>query len=251
MSDQYSDVDENGSPLAIVRSFETLSQLSRFGQEERESELAGSRVVFTYDREDAEWSALYAEDTERSEHWLDDLAPRVDLACALEGIDGDIEVGSTWELSTDFLSDVLYPGGQRIWVEPSEAVGTPLQAIFLRIRRVATIQRQSELEGKITATLTKVAEVEDVRLASIEVEVRVEGDFDVVEELEGQSRRRGARSSYSNGTLKQSLEGELMILWNLTANRAESIEGELSGDLELDVAWSMGGSQSEPGFIFH
>ncbi len=261
LSEEYPKVTEGGAPLRIVRSYETLSTGQERGGEELEdvkfldtegeSDLSGSSVVFTYEPDSDEWSAAYAEDAEGEEDWLDELAPRVDLAGLLDGADDEIEVGSSWELSPSFLNDVLDPGGAVIQLADPEVDDAPEGAIQLRLPGESSIKRYDDLEGEITASFTEIVEEDDMRLAKIVVEVNVEAELDVIEDLEAEADERGSAETYAEGILTRALEGKLTVLWNLGENRAESIEGELTGSAEMDVEWSMSNGEMELEIVFH
>jgi hypothetical protein len=261
LSDEFPKVDDEGSPLTIVRSYETLNTGTERGGEEREgvtvldtegeSDLTGSTVVFTYDPESEEWSAAYAEDAEGEEEWLEDLAPRVDLSGLLGGVEEDLEVGGSWSLPPSFLSDLLDPGGAVIQLAEPEADDAPEGAVQLRLPGESSIKRYEDLDGDLTATLAEITEEDDTRVAKIVVKVDVEGDLDVIEDLEEEADERGSNETYLDGTLARTLEGEFTILWNLTKNRPESIEGELSGSAEMDVEWSMSAGADELEITFH
>ena len=254
-SDEFPAVAKDGSPLTITRSYETIStETEREGGEredvvvletEGDSDLTGASVIFTYDPEAEDWSAAYAEGSEGEEDWLEELSPRVDLARLLEGLDEDSEVGASWDVSPAFLMDVLQPGGDVIQIATPERDDIPEGGVQLTLPGADSIKRFEDLEGDVTATFEEIVEEDDMRLAKIVVEVNVAADLDIIEELEGEADERGSGETYTDATLARSLEGQLTILWNLEANRPESIEGELSGSSEMAVEWSMSAGQGE------
>lgn len=261
LSDEFPAVDEDGSPMAITRSYETISTETDRGGEaledvviletEGDSDLTGCSVVFTYDPDAEDWSAAFAEDSDGEDDWLDELSPRVDLARLLEGADEDFEVGATWEVSPEFLADVLQPGGTVIQIEKPERDDIPEGGIQLTLPGGDSIQRYDELEGDVSATFQEIVEEDEMRLAKIVVEVDVSADLDVIEDLEEEADERGSGETYTDGTLTRTLEGQLTILWNLEENRPESIEGEISGSSEIDVEWSMSTGEMELEIVFH
>ena len=261
VSDEFLAVAEDGSPLRIMRSFETLTtEMERGGEEvegatiienEGESQLAGMDVAFTYDPESQEWNAAFGEDSDGDDDWLEGLAPRLDLARLLEGAGEELEVGASWEVPTEFLSDVLLPGGEVIHLDDPDEADVPEGGIQLTLPGEESIERYEECEGDITATFESIEEEGESRLAKIVVEVSVTADLDVIDDLEEQADERGSAETYAEATLSRSLEGKLTILWNLKTNRPESIEGELSGSSEMSVEWSMSAGEMELEISFH
>lgn len=259
--DTFTKVSGERAPLAITRSYESLSTgKSRAGgesgdegeivflAEDGESQLAGASVDFTYDAEDDAWSAAFAEDSEGEDEWLNSLAPRVDLAGVLP-IE-EIEVGDSWELDSAILEDILRPGGDVIIMEDPEMDNLPEGGIAITLPSSGSIERWDEYEGDIEATFEEIVEDDGRRLAKIVVKVDVESDLDIIEALEEQADERGSNEAYSDGTLTRSLEGAITIHWNLKTHRPHSLEGELQGSSEMKVDWTMGngGFDLELGF---
>ncbi|QDV05308.1 hypothetical protein Poly30_08040 [Planctomycetes bacterium Poly30] len=259
--DSFTKVTGNGAPLAISRAFETLgTDKAREGLSEDvtslenggESLLMGATVDFTFDSEAETWSAAFSDDSSGEDEWLDDLAPRIDLASVLP--EEEVEVGDSWDVPASLLADVLRPGGEVIVLNEPDAGNLPEGGVQITLPSSGSIDRLDEFEGELTATLEEVLEEEGQRLAKIVFEVDVSADLDIVEELEAEADERGSEEDYTDGTLNRTLEGQLTVLWNLKTNRPVSISGELSGTSELRVEWSMGAGDSgdftlELGFV--
>jgi hypothetical protein len=238
LSDEYLDVDDDGIPTQIARSFEALlSEMSNDnGDGETDSELVGETVVFGYDAEEEEWSAEYGEDSDGEADWLDGLIARIDLAGVLP--EDDAEFGDSWELPPTFLAAVLKPGGQLMVQATEEDDEGEEGSIQITLPGGDNYSVFEEFEGDVTATLKEIVDEDDKRVAMIVVTVDVEADVDIIDQLEDQADERGADEAYSDATLTRTLEGELIVLWNLETNRPESLGGELSGNTELNVEWT-------------
>ncbi len=256
LSDEFNKASEDGAPLTITRSYETLqtgvdAEGLDDGEveailEEGQSDLAGLSVVFTYDADAEEWSAAYHEDSEGDDEWLDDLDARVDLADLFAGADDDGPTpGDSWDLDPTFLSQVLNPGGDVIVIE-SEGPDEPEEgSIAITLPDGGEIDRFDEYEGELVATFKEIVEEDEQRFAKIVVKVDVEADLDVIDDLEDMIEEGAAEISYSEGNLVRTFEGELTILWDLDGNHAVSLEGELSGVSEFAVEWSLSMDEME------
>ena len=238
LSDEYLDVDDEGVPTQIVRSYEALlSETSRDDNDtEVDSELVGETVVFGYDADAEEWSAEYGEDSDGESDWLDGLTPRIDLAGVLP--DDDVDVGDTWEVPPSFLAGVLKPGGDMM-VQASEEDDEPEEgSIQITLPGGNDFAIFEEFEGDINAMLKEVVEEDDTRLAKITVAVDVEADVDLIDQLEDKADDRGVDEAYEGANLTRTLEGELTVMWNLETNRVVSLSGNLSGNTEVNVEWT-------------
>ena len=101
--DTFPKATEDGAPLSITRSYETVgSEMAREGlegagiiaiDESGASDLEGIEVEFAYDADAEEWSATFAEESDGDEEWLEELTPRVDLTGLLP--DDSVDVGDT------------------------------------------------------------------------------------------------------------------------------------------------------------
>lgn len=241
--DEFGEVGEDGSPSSISRSFETLESVYVAGdsgdENESESELTGETVVFSFDPDSEEWTSAFGEDSEGEDDWLEDLAPRVDLAAVLP--DSESEVGDTWEVNAGVLGNLLEPGGT-VFVQESEDDDSDDEegTIHIVLPGGDEFGTFEDFEGELTATLEEVTEEDDLRLAKILLAVDVEADLDITDELEERAADRGVEESYSEASVVRSFEGEVTILWDLDAHRPYSLAGELNGFTELRAEWSVG-----------
>ncbi|MEM8709916.1 MAG: hypothetical protein AAGG01_03110 [Planctomycetota bacterium] len=257
VSEEIAKATEEGGPLVISRSYETVTvDVEREGLEESEgmvirdddgsSELEGATVIFEFDEDAEDWSASFAEDSSGSEEWLEELAPRIDLASLLPGGDPPA-VGDTWDIDPAHLVDLLLPGGEVVVDTPEDSGDVPDGAISITVPSAGDIKGHDELEGDLTGTFQEVVAEDEGSFARIVIKVDVSAEIDIVDLLEQAAEDRGVEESYNEAVLDRAMEGELTLLWDLKNHRAASLEGVLSGTEELVADWSIdaGGNNIE------
>lgn len=180
------------------------------------SELEETAVVFQRGSAEDEFSASFAEDFEDlDESLLEGLLAEANLSDFLP--EAPVEVGENWEPELGaFINMSNFSGDLKVIPEGEEVAEDDFAEQF-----------DENLEGKIEATLKELRSEDGSRLAwivlSMELETRVVLESEFEEDGTSGSAKEEHRFEFS-------LEGGL--LWNLSANRAHSLE--LSGDLQLD-----------------
>ncbi|TAJ24140.1 MAG: hypothetical protein EPO68_01985 [Planctomycetota bacterium] len=227
--DEYKQV-EKGELRALVRTYEEASDTqvqsmkSPRGEQSREreakTELLGKSVAFQFDAEKDEWKREFVGDAGD-----DALLPGLDAEYELLGLLPEAEVGAgdQWELDTRALAALAFPGGDL------GMHGEDDNAAEVAGRKAM----RDAFEGKGKATFKGLREEGGVSLAEIEFEADVSAKWDV--------ERDGGATEQRSMAMK--LKGELA--WNMSKQRAEHVEVEREGKLEMHAKSSMSrGEQS-------
>lgn len=237
---------EDGAPSRFMRTYESVdtdSAIEDFeagdGMQIRDgsgsSELVGASVLFDWNADAEEWKRSYDEDSAGDDDWLDDLDADMDLADVLPA--DEVEVGDSWEVPVSLLDTLLRPGGE-IDVRDDESEA-PEGAISIQIPNVSDFGRWGELDGTIEATYTELVEEDGPRIARIVLDIDVDGEIDVIDELEENSADRGSEDDYTEAQLTRELKGKITIDWDLEAGYFVALEGDLEGTSEFYGAWTI------------
>ena len=237
----------DGAPTRFTRTYEAIDTDSKMeGMEESEgmevrmdqgsSELAGLAVDFTWDADSEEWSRDWNEESDGDDEWLEDLTVDMDLRGILP--DDDVEVGASWDVPIGVLSDLLTPGGT-LEVFDTGDDDLPEGGIAIMIPSPGDVGRWAELEGDVRARFAGIVEEDGPRVAKIVLEIDVEGEVDLVDELEERATERGADEEYTEATLTRTLEGEITVEWDLAGGHFAAVDGVLEGSVEFYASWTI------------
>lgn len=225
--DRYVTVGD-GRPEQLERLFESASSKSAERahsdesdseqETERESELAGLTVTFTWDAEGEEFVAAF-KDKGGEAAWLEGLREDADLRRFLPS--AAIEEDATWEVELLAFDDLISPGGNLV-MKSSDGDE----------RDVDEDQLRENLEGQISAKFAGKREVDGAQLDVIEIEidVRTHGDVEEDEDSEGGERTRAFE-------IEQKLSGEL--LWASELGHAHSLvlEGRAKYAMTVEASY--------------
>lgn len=216
----------DGRPTVLVRTFDELSQETKFtsGEESQESssssDLEGRSVRFQY--EDGDYAVETADDgedlDEHVSHWL---AEDMDLRRVLP--DQDVSVGDEWELDPRLYLAFMWPGGLLEFRDDGEEISDQDRRMNQQ-----TIER---LQGTGTARLEEVRDEEGVRVAVIHVQLEVTTGCDGTLEGTVEAEEGEEEQPYSIAIeveIERTIEGT--ILWDLDHGHARS------ADLQADAS---------------
>jgi hypothetical protein len=227
--DTYHKVGD-GRPLELERAFDTLESKSvtdttstqggedssDHQKDDRESDLEGRRVKFTWDADEKKYTAAYVGEG-GDEDLLEDLDEDTDLRAFLP--EGEVAEGDTWTVDGKALGALYSPGGDVAWhgEDAEEDEGDGLDDQF-----------EKNLQGEVKAVWGGTREVEGRKLGVIRLsgEISSEAEQDVDD---------GPGEGTSTAKLGYDFEGEL--LWDLAAGHFASIE--LSGAMTLGMQSDM------------
>jgi hypothetical protein len=203
------------------------------GLGEFESPFAEERVRFQWSAEDERYRAELPADSSLEEDWLEGLAPRFDGRAWLP--EGAVELGERWEVDPGAFRTLFEPGGDLRWFVEEDAKGEDDDTGFVRIKLpgVRAGFDLPELEGTLTVELL---EVED-GAATLELVADLSFEGDVYELLAEDNDL-----DVENVDRSFTLEGTGAVVWNLAANRMESLEleAEITDRYEGEGALEMG-----------
>jgi hypothetical protein len=210
---------EDGRPARLVRAFETIEDRSieraqdESGEtsettEERTSELAGKKVVFTL--EDDEYRVAAGEGQEIDEELLAGLDEDMDLRGFLPP--KKVEPGDEWKVDTAAVRALTWPGGHMHYLDEE---GDPDAG-----RHTLNAKLYEALEGEARARYDGVREEDGTQVGVIHLEV----EMSAAAELEGD----GEEGAPLN-TLEFEREAEGELLWDLEQGHFVSLQLEGRG----------------------
>lgn len=209
----------DGRPTELVRTFDELSQETKFssGEESQESssssDLEGRAVRFKWADDDYEVESADDGDEldERVSAWLSE---DMDLRRVLP--DGDVSVGDEWEIDPRLYLAFMWPGGLLEFRDEGEEVTDEDRRM-----NEQTIER---LQGTGSARLEEVRDEDGVRVAVIHVQLEVTTGCDGTMKGTAESEE-GEDEPYEIGIeveIERTIEGT--ILWDLDHGHAHSAE---------------------------
>ncbi len=232
-----------GRPLVLERRFDTISSeatlaLSGEVQDERKASLAssleGAEVRYTWvPEEEAYGKFFYGEEGDESE--LAPLGEDMDLRCVLPK--EPVELGSTWMVAAEDLVHLLAPCGE-VQLRTAEGSDKRLSR-SLRFGLGGGLEYafggKSQAECSITWAENKEVNGQSCAVLNVVVDGRFVGEKNEIlgEDVLMGEALRGARFDRVEIALR--LEGRGVVLWNLDANQAHSMDLALAEDATLRV----------------
>lgn len=228
----YTDVFVNAGgdrPTLVHRTFDELTKQSlkrEVGPDGEElesedpavSELEGKTVAFTWDADEEEYVASYAEDEEGDEDLLEDIKFAGYLWDALPS--GEVEEGDRWEIDASFFDVISEPCGDLGYVfeskkddEPDDDWGD---------------QFAENLDGEFFVEYAGTREEDGVKVAVFVLTAEVTTEVVKEEEIEGEGFSGTSTTTFS---FDFDTEGEL--LWNIEKNMPYSLT--FAGDVEFEI----------------
>jgi len=230
----------DGRVVGIRRAFETIGTLyietvtdptgEEFSDEDQgESELEGSVVLFRWDEDEESYGASFGEESEDLDaELLEGLDAEANMAGFLPGSEVEVEVGDAWDVDVAaFVSMINLSGSLKVLQDGEEESADDSDY---------GKQFDDNITGEIEATLAEIREEDGVRLAVIKVESDLSTTITTTTEVdEGDA----TGTELDEQTFEFELAGE--IVWNLGAGHLSSLamEGDLTLEMHSVKAYSM------------
>lgn len=254
VTDTYRGI-ESGRPVALQRLFRVaglnVDQVIVGTTGERRPEtwvgdtpLKQVSVVFAWIPAEQGYGRHYDE-RENLEEYLGGLREDLDLRGLLPATSpAEIAVGSSWAIEPAAFADVFGAGGEvpRSYVQGGSGflakpiaagVAGPLAPVF-----------GGELKGEVRATWKETRAEEGLRLAVIDLRVRLEAKRDQTASARASRRTEELLDevSIARATIEWKFEGEGTLLWNLGAGRFEKLTLGGREEVANDISF---GSEAE------
>jgi len=252
VEDTYVAVGE-GRPQRLERSFEEISSntvssgSTMVGDQESdmsfESELEGSKVVFTW--EDGEYTVVFAEGEKGDEKLLEGLVEDIDLRRFLAP--GEVEEGESWKIEGGAVKELLLPGGD-LKLRPTEgSAAMP----GMETMNFSPSDMLSELEGTFEATFAGTRSENGAKVAVIRLALDGSSANDLTERMQSMTEEVAKQTGASmeitsfDGEWEYEAEGEL--LWNLGSGLLHglTLSGELRMIMDISMSMSMEGNSRD------
>lgn len=251
-----------GQPAALRRSFEELTadvkspvKVAAPGMNvdadihyTGSSGLAGKQVDFIWDADAGEYEKSHVEEGADAE-LLAGLIEDMDMRALLPSA-GDVAPGDSWDVDPAAFVDVLFLGGDLAFDLESIGDDPPMGMGEIGDQPSPRDLWQDLGECDVTATLGEPRTEGDSQLAVITIQVELESLADMVD-LVAQAVEKavpdGTQVDISTATNESFLEGKGVLLWNVAAGRAHSLEfsGEFSSTERQEMSISIGGNDLE------
>lgn len=220
LSDRYL-AAEDGRPTRFERTFGELgsSNVVRGPQgteeTERTSELEGRTVRFTWDADDEEYAAVFAEGDEDTD-LLEDLRGDIDLLELMPS--GDVEEGETWSPSLDLVHRIFDPVGE---LHLEQADDDEEDNPWAELMDDALL----DPTGEFTVTWVRRYKEGGLDLIELDVVIDVEGSAqdETTQEEEGPMGPLEIQLDLT-ATLDVDMKGKM--IWNATGNHFHSLDLE-------------------------
>lgn len=246
---------EDGVLSVLRRTYETVRKTVDYvgsedvegaeftGAGETTSLLEGSEVVFRRDADAGTFDARFAEDSDGDDAWLEDL--RVEAHLGWLAPAEEVAEGDTWEVEASAIACILEPLAGAMIEEDTDGPDVPEGGIAITAPRPWDVYDPAELEGEIVARWVATETEDDERLARIELEIDLEGTFDLSNALTEHADARGANEEFTRAEYERSIAGTLTVLWDLERDVPRSVDGELEGTEEFEVEWTLSADVAE------
>lgn len=261
-TDEIQKVD-GASPTAFKRTFNTiLSEVSTemamdmMGQGQDEtvggrgtSPLEGKTVAFAW--KDGEYAVSWADDEEGDASLLEDHDAHAWLAGLLPG--EEVSEGGSWDIDTSALLGIFAPCGDlhlEIEMDGGDAGMSmgPDAELFTNLRQLM----DGALEGSFTGKLTGYRDVDDVRMAVIELELEIDSVSDLSDMIresmeESLPPEMPIEMDIGAVDVNLTLEAKGELLWNAAAGvpGGLSLEGEMGVSMDMSMSMDAGGQQMD------
>jgi len=233
-----------GRATRLVRTFDLLASrdLRTFeaGEEPEQSlnssALQGKSVVFTWNTEEDRHDVAYAEGEEGEAALLEGLEEDMDLRALLP--DGEVELGSSWELDAAVYDGILLLGGDVTLLPDGE--GEPEDSA------ARDEQLEENTDGEVRATFVELRESEGQRYAVVRLEFDVSTYWDEPTVEEG-DLEEGIPTMEGSWRTVLGVEATGELLWDLAGGHALSleIEGTLTMTMKQEMRGEMEGESVE------
>jgi hypothetical protein len=248
--DTYGAVD-GGVPLVLLREFETVTSRSVLELEvegasedldlDLASEIEGEKVVFTRETPGDEAEAKFEGEEHATSELLRGLREDLDLRGFLPA--EDVGVEDWWEVDVEQLADVLAPGGD-LALAPGRGASLdsenlqPDQIVAAALVRVG--EARDGRSGEATLTWKETKKEGERELASIAVEIGATAKGELSGRLRQLLAEAGAEADDRKLAMEWAADGEGTLVWDLTADRFESLELALDVEVVVDLVEGSG-----------
>lgn len=253
VTDEYVAMD-GATPKTLKRHFDAMEsgasvsmKMEMAGQSNNndqnmkaQSELDGKTVVFTWDADSKEYKKAFDPAEEKAE-LLAGLTEDMDLRVLLP--DHEVKKGDDWAIDVKTLVHVLAPGGNLAF-KPEE--GGDDAGAMAGMGMGAGMGSMHDylsdlLEGECKGSLTDVREEDGKQLAVIKITMKISSSKDMTdlikEAMSSADTPEGMDMDFDHMDVEMKLECEGELVWNLAANRVESLE--LSGPINMNMDMAM------------
>lgn len=260
VTDEYTTV-KDGAPKKLKRTFDELGgdssmamKMTVMGQTQEnsqnirtKSELAGKKVVFTWNAEKSEYVKAFDPEEDKAE-LLKDLAEDMDYRSLLP--ESEVKEGDTWSPDVTKVRHIFAPGGA-LALKPENADDASIKLGGDELSTLTNAMGDS-LEGEVKAELTGVKEVDGVSLATIHLKLKVHSATDMTEEVR-KMIEKGDLPPGADGLevdhvdMEFKFEGEGDLVWDIAGGHFKSFDltGEQSISMDQGVKLEVMGKKME------
>jgi hypothetical protein len=205
------------------------------------SEIEGEKVVFTRETPGDEAEAKFEGEEHATSELLRGLREDLDLRGFLPA--EDVGVEDWWEVDVEQLADVLAPGGD-LALAPGRGASLdsenlqPDQIVAAALVRVG--EARDGRSGEATLTWKETKKEGERELASIAVEIGATAKGELSGRLRQLLAEAGAEADDRKLAMEWAADGEGTLVWDLTADRFESLELALDVEVVVDLVEGSG-----------
>jgi len=207
------------------------------------SKLEGKTVQFEWNAEDGEYHTSFV-DEDGDKDLLEGLLEDMDLRAFLP--DHEVEIGDEWTVEPHLIGAVLAPGGNLKLIP--EDLGYDMGSMGGQMGELSDWFDEN-LGGKVTCRLSATRPQDEISVAVIQIEIKLENKVDLTEmareELESVDLPPDTGElEVEHMLLELKIEGDGLLLWDLTNAHFHALD--LTGDLEMNM--DIGVNLVLPGF---
>lgn len=254
---------EGGNPTSFKRTFNTIlggisteTAMDMMGQDQSASTagrgtspLEGKTVAFNL--KDDEYAVSWADDEEGDASLLEDHDAHAWLAGLLPS--EDVSEGGSWDIETDSVLGLFAPCGDlhmEVEMENGDAMslGPDMSDTFTDLRALMN----GTLEGSFTGKFTGYREVDEVRMAVIELDLEIDSVADLADMIREQMEESlppemPIEMDLGAVDVNVALEAKGELLWNAAAGvpGGLSLEGEMGVSMDMSMSMDAGGQQMD------
>lgn len=251
VSDDYLAMREGG-PKKLKRTYDTLGSDTEMRMEmeimgstttqetpmKAKSELEGKSVLFSWNADEEEFKASFP-DGKDGEKLLEGLEEDMDMRAFLPS--KAVAEGDEWKVEPAALASIMAPGGN-LKLMPEDMGGMDSMMMNSNMGTMSDWFTDS-IEGEVTAKFVGLRKSEGgAKLGAIQLVVKVSNAVDLTEMVAAAMENvdlppEAGEMDFDHLDLEIKLSGEGMLLWNLDAGQAHSLE--LSGDFSMMMNMGM------------
>jgi len=237
VTDEYMNLRDD-APIEFRRSFDELEfeeatrlSLERMGEEKVGdlhasgiSALEGKTVVFSWDDDNEGYTKGFEQGGD--EDLLKGLAEDMDLRVFLP--EDEVQEGDKWKIEPNGLIDILFPGGDFAFTMESDGDEPPMPAMDPKNSPYPREWFTGQIEGDLTAKYVGTCEVDDIKVAVIEITVKIIAARDMTDFLSrtilDEEAPEGMSMSVDHMAVDTTLDGTGRLLWDLGGGHLHTLE---------------------------